>query len=58
MADTPESPELINVNWNQDHGCFACGLSSGFRIYNSDPLKETKRRGFIFDFVVFQYTTF
>lgn len=39
-------PELISVDWNQDHGCFVCGLTNGFRVYNSDPLTEKQRREF------------
>ncbi|KAK0591702.1 hypothetical protein LWI29_006611 [Acer saccharum] len=39
-----EGIELLSVCWNQDYGCFAAGMSSGFRIYNTEPFKETFRR--------------
>jgi hypothetical protein len=36
---------LFYADFNQDYGCFAVGLKSGFRIFNCDPLEETKRHG-------------
>lgn len=39
-----DDTELLSVSWNQDCSCFAAGTSSGFRIYNCDPFKETFRQ--------------
>jgi WD40 repeat protein len=43
-SNTDEGAELLSVSWNQDYGCIAVGTTSGFRIYNCDPFKETFRR--------------
>ncbi|CAD7698052.1 unnamed protein product [Ostreobium quekettii] len=38
--------ELLHIGFNQDHGCFACGTSTGFRVFNCDPFREQFRREF------------
>jgi hypothetical protein len=43
---TPNAKGLLYVDFNQDCGCFAIGLDSGYRIFNSDPLREKKRQDF------------
>eukprot|EP00128_Syssomonas_multiformis_P012865 Colp12_sorted_trinity150504_noHs@30834 len=42
----PPASGLLYIGFNQDQGCFACGMDTGFRIFNSDPLKENSRRDF------------
>ncbi|KAF6775882.1 hypothetical protein AHF37_04430 [Paragonimus kellicotti] len=44
-ADSGNSGILF-VGFNQDHSCFAVGLQNGFRIFNSDPLKQLERHEF------------
>ncbi|XP_065910164.1 WD repeat domain phosphoinositide-interacting protein 4-like [Dysidea avara] len=41
-----QSRGVLNIRFNQDQGCFACGLESGFRIYNVHPLTEKTRQDF------------
>lgn len=32
--------KVVSLSFNQDHGCFASAMQSGFRIYNTEPLSE------------------
>ena len=47
-----EGFELLHVGFNQDNTCFSCGISSGFRVYNCEPFKETVKYWLACDFII------
>lgn len=38
---------LLFSNFNQDFGCFVAVTSTGFNIFNSDPLRLKEKRSFV-----------
>ena len=44
--DAQHNNEMLFAGFNQDNGCFACGTTNGFIIYNVDPFRETFKRIF------------
>eukprot|EP01087_Luapelamoeba_hula_P016644 TRINITY_DN5131_c0_g1_i3.p1 TRINITY_DN5131_c0_g1~~TRINITY_DN5131_c0_g1_i3.p1 ORF type:complete len:379 (-),score=49.50 TRINITY_DN5131_c0_g1_i3:267-1403(-) len=41
-----QAEEVLFVGFNQDHGCFAVGTTTGFAVWEADPLKLRFKREF------------
>ena len=45
-AGEAQPNKILDINFNQDQGCFAISTEKGFRIFNSYPFKDTFQRDF------------
>lgn len=41
---SPSNVYLLSYSFNQDHSCFVCGTTSGFRVFTTSPVCECHRR--------------
>lgn len=41
-----KQPRILNINFNQDQGCFAVGHENGFLVYNTNPMDLRVKRNF------------
>ncbi|KAI5965957.1 HSV2 [Candida pseudojiufengensis] len=41
-----EKIKILDINFNQDQGCFAIGHENGFLVYNTDPIDLRVKRNF------------
>lgn len=48
ISNNQQSKELqiLNINFNQDQGCFAVGHENGFLVYNTNPIDIRVKRNF------------